>query len=33
MTPRLFDPVEKTVDSSRYILPAAGVAALEIKLN
>ena len=33
MTPRLFDPVEKAVKGSRYVLPAAGVAALEIKLN
>ena len=33
MQPRLFDPVEKSVSGSTYLLPAAGVAALEIKLN
>ena len=33
MTPRLFDPVEKAVTGTIYTLPAAGVAALEIKLN
>ena len=32
MVPRLFDPVEKTVDGMCYVLPAAGVAAVEIKL-
>ena len=32
MVPRLFDPVEKTIDGMCYVLPAAGVAAVEIRL-
>ena len=32
LTPELFRPVEKAVEGTTYTLPAAGVAALEIKL-
>ena len=28
----VFDPIEKTITGGRYVLPPAGVAAIEIKL-
>jgi len=33
MTPNLFNPIERKLEGKTYLLPAAGVAALEIRLG